>query len=99
MTLRERERRALPAIVLTAAALAGAGPGSAAQAADAPAAHYTLDPAKSTLDYQFEQAGAQNKGKFVRFTVTLDLSPDNLAATKLDVVVDMASTDTGDKER
>ncbi len=70
-----------------------------AAAADAPAARFTLDPAKSTLEYQFVQAGAQNKGKFKRFAVTLDFSPDNPATGKLDVVVEMASLDTGDKER
>jgi polyisoprenoid-binding protein YceI len=100
MIPRERERRAaLPVAAVTAALIVGAASGSAALAADAPAAHYTLDPAKSSLEYQFVQAGAQNKGKFTRFTVTLDFSPDNLAASKLDVVVDMASSDTGDKER
>ncbi len=62
-------------------------------------AHYTLDTSKSSLEYQFVQAGAQNKGKFARFTVTLDLSPDNLPAGKLDVIVEMSSLDTGDKER
>jgi polyisoprenoid-binding protein YceI len=72
---------------------------TSALAADAAVSHYTLDPAKSTLDYQFVQAGAQNKGKFTKFPVTLDFSPDNLAASKLDVVVQMASLDTGDKER
>ena len=71
-----------------------------ARAADAAAgSHYALDPAKSTLDFQFVQAGAQNKGKFTRFPVTLDFSPENLAASKLDVTVDTSSLDTGDKER
>jgi polyisoprenoid-binding protein YceI len=68
-------------------------------AADAPVTHYTLDPAKSTLEFQFEQAGAQNKGKFTKFQTTLDFSPDNPQAGKLDVVVDVNSLDTGDKER
>src|ERR1700759_5428807 len=87
---------ALAATVMTTL-LAGGSAGSA-WAADA-AAHYVSDPAKSTLDYQFVQAGAQNKGKFTKFPVTLDFSPDNPAASKLDVVVQMASLDTGDKER
>jgi polyisoprenoid-binding protein YceI len=65
-----------------------------AAAADA---HYTLDAAKSTLEYQFTQAGALNKGKFTKYTVTLDVAGDT--PSKLDVVVDMASLDTGDKER
>src|ERR1700742_3941364 len=60
-------------------------------------AHYTLDPAKSTLEYQFTQAGALNKGKFTKYTVTLDVAAD--VPSKLDVVVEMASLDTGDKER
>jgi polyisoprenoid-binding protein YceI len=68
-------------------------------AADAPVTHYTLDPAKSTLEFQFEQAGAQNKGKFTKFQTTLDFSPDNPQAGKLDVVVDVNSLDSGDKER
>lgn len=60
-------------------------------------AHYTLDAAKSSLEYQFTQAGALNKGKFTKYTVTLDVTGDT--PSKLDVVVDMTSLDTGDKER
>lgn len=62
-------------------------------------ARYTLDPAKSTLEFQFVQAGAQNTGKFGKYTVTLDFSASDLTASKLDVVVDMASLNTSDKER
>jgi polyisoprenoid-binding protein YceI len=99
MTVRRREGRTAPlATVLTAVIFAGATAGAAC-AADASPTHYTLDPAKSTLEYQFVQAGAQNKGKFTRYAVTLDFSPDNLAASKLDVAIEMASSDTGDKER
>lgn len=69
-------------------------------AADAPAVtHYVLDPAKSTLEFSFLQAGAQNKGQFKRFTVVLDFAADNLAASHLDVTIDMNSLDTGDQER
>jgi polyisoprenoid-binding protein YceI len=71
----------------------------AASADPASVVHYTLDPAKSTLEFQFVQAGAQNKGRFGKFPVTLDFSPDSLTASKLDVVVDMTSLDSGDKER
>jgi polyisoprenoid-binding protein YceI len=71
-----------------------------AHAADAaPITRYTLDQTKSTLEYQFVQAGAQNKGKFTRYSVTLDFSSDNLATSKLDVVVETTSLDTGDKDR
>ncbi|HEY4210105.1 MAG TPA: YceI family protein [Steroidobacteraceae bacterium] len=63
------------------------------------AAHFTQDLTKSSLEYSFMQAGAKNKGAFRKYTVTLDFAADNLGASKLDVVIDMASLDTGDKER
>jgi polyisoprenoid-binding protein YceI len=67
--------------------------------AAAAAPHYTLDAAKSTLEFTFTQAGAQNKGRFTRFPVTFDFSPDDLAVSHLEVQVDTASVDTGDKDR
>src|SRR5882724_3486184 len=95
-------RTALVAAAVTSILVAAGGTkmASMARAADAaPVAHYTLDQAKSTLEFQFVQAGAQNKGKISRFPVTLDFSPDNPASSKLDVVVETGSLDTGDKER
>jgi len=86
----------LTAIVLAAAA----APCLAAGAASAPAVtHYVLDAPKSSLEFTFQQAGAQNKGKFTRFAVSFDFSPDNLAASRLDVTVEIGSLDTGDQER
>lgn len=86
--------------------LAAAAAGIAAWAwlgasAAGPAAvpHYVLDPAKSSLEFAFDQAGAQNKGKFTRFAVSFDFSPENLAAGRLEVTVEMGSADTGDQER
>ena len=61
--------------------------------------HYVLDPAKSSLEFGFDQAGAQNKGKFTRFAVSFDFSPENPAAGRLEVTVEMSSADTGDQER
>ena len=68
--------------------------------AQAPAAvtHYSIDPAKSSLEFSFVQAGAQNKGKFTKFPVTLDTSADG-TPSRLDVTVEMGTMDTGDKER
>jgi polyisoprenoid-binding protein YceI len=97
MTSWSKGRRAVLAATILTSLLSAVTP--RARAADSAVTHYTLDPAKSTLDYQFVQADAQNKGKFSRFTATLDFSPDNLAASKLDVIVQIASVDTGDKER
>jgi polyisoprenoid-binding protein YceI len=85
---------------LATALIAAAALSSFAARADAPAAaHYVLDAAKSTLQFSFVQAGAQNSGRFTRFPVSFDFSPDNLAASRLDVTVEMGSLDTGDKER
>ena len=70
-------------------------------AAAAPAAtpHYALDPAKSSLEFTFMQAGAANKGRFTRLQVAFDFSAENLAASRLDVTIEMSSVDTGDQER
>jgi polyisoprenoid-binding protein YceI len=87
--------RAVSAAALTLAWLAGA-----ARAADAPVVtHYVLDPAKSSLEYTFTQAGAQNKGRFTRFPVTFDFAAESLAASRLDVTIEINSLDTGDQER
>jgi polyisoprenoid-binding protein YceI len=69
--------------------------------ADSPAGvtHYAIDPAKSSLEFSFVQAGAQNKGKFAKFPVTLDGSADAAALSRLDVTVEMGTMDTGDKDR
>jgi polyisoprenoid-binding protein YceI len=83
-----------------AAVLATAWLAASARAADAPAVtHYVLDPAKSSLEFTFVQAGAQNKGHFARFQVSFDFAAENLAAGRLDVTVDVKSLDTGDQER
>jgi polyisoprenoid-binding protein YceI len=68
--------------------------------ADAPAgaARYSSDPAKSSLDFTFAQAGAQNKGKLSKFPVTLDAAA-GATPTRLEVTVDMTTFDSGDKER
>jgi polyisoprenoid-binding protein YceI len=88
-------RAAWPALLLLLAVLAPSARGGDPAAAT----HYVLDAAKSTLQFNFTQAGARNEGGFRHFTVTMDFAPDNLAASHLDVTVEMASVDTGDKER
>jgi polyisoprenoid-binding protein YceI len=98
-------RLTTPAMLLsTWAALAALAVLAAlAWGADTPAAaaplHYGLDAAKSTLQFDFTQAGAHNRGAFRRFTVAMDFSPDNLAASRLQVSVEVNSLDTGDQER
>jgi len=86
--------------VLAATVLAGGAPGYA-HAADAPAltSHFTLDPAKSSLEFTFLQAGAKNTGRFPRFGVSLDCAGANPEGGRLEVTVEVAALDTGDKDR
>ncbi len=86
--------------LLTALALLTLTCTPAARAAEAPAApQYVLDPAKSSLEFSFTQAGASNKGKFTRFPVSFTFSPEAPTTGRLAVTIEMASLDTGDKER
>ena len=80
------------------AAILCAGAVSAAAAA-APPVHYTLDAPRSLLRFSFVQAGANNTGHFSKFAADVTFAADNPAASKIDVVVDVTSLDTGDKER
>ena len=80
-------------IALIASAGFWAAPASAATV------HYSLDPAASSLEFTFTQAGAKNKGRFGKFDVSFDFSADNPETSRLEVVVDVASLDTGDRER
>ncbi len=65
----------------------------------AAASHYTLDPAKSALEFSFVQAGAANKARFKNFAVSFDFAADDLASSHLDVTVEMSSADSADKDR
>src|SRR5450631_645860 len=70
-----------------------------ASAASAAPALYSVDAAKSALEFEFVQAGAQNKGRFPKLAVNFNFDADNLTAARLDVTIDLAALDTGDKER
>lgn len=72
--------------------------GSALAAGAAPV-KYTLDPASSLLRFTFEQAGANNTGRFGKYTADVTFAADNLAASKINVSIDVGSLDSGDKER
>jgi polyisoprenoid-binding protein YceI len=96
----------LTAIKPTAAApaiSAAPAPGAASAAAPASAApalpRYTQNAAKSSLKFTFEQAGAAASGSFRKFTTVLLYDEKNLAASSLDVRVEIASLDTQEQER
>jgi polyisoprenoid-binding protein YceI len=65
----------------------------------AAAGSVTADPATSRLEFTGVQAGAEFKGVFHKFTASVDFSPDALAAAKFDVMIDLSSEDTMDKDR
>ena len=67
--------------------------------AAAPSTGFTADPATSRLEFTGLQAGAEFKGSFRKFTAAVEFSPDALATAHFDVVVDMASEDSGDTDR
>jgi polyisoprenoid-binding protein YceI len=95
---------ALAAALLAGGALDCARGGAPAAPATAPAAapagaHYALDPAKSSLQFTFVQAGAKNTGHFPRFAVSLDCPGADPAGGRLEVTVNVAALDTGDKDR
>lgn len=70
-----------------------------ASAAGTPPVQYTLDASRSLIRFSFEQAGATNTGRFGKFNTNFLFAADNLAASKLEVTIDVGSLDTGDGER
>jgi len=67
--------------------------------AGAAQALYSVDAAKSTLEFGFVQAGAHNTGRFPKLAVNFNFDTDNPAAARLEVTVEVAALDTGDQER
>jgi len=72
---------------------------NAVAATPAPVVNYTLDPARSSLKFLFNQAGADSQGRFRKFNVALRFGETSLHSSTLEVTVDVASLDTGDAER
>lgn len=73
---------------------------TAALAADAQApAHYVADPARSRLEFTGVQAGAPFKAVFHKWSASIDFSPEALASSHFDVLIDLASVDSEDKDR
>jgi polyisoprenoid-binding protein YceI len=82
-----------------AAALCAAGIAAMVPRGAGAAGSFAADPATSKLEFTGVQAGAEFKGVFHKFTASIDFSPDALAAAKFDVVIDLGSEDTMDKDR
>ena len=65
----------------------------------AAAADYTVQPASSTLGFSNTFQGESFDGRFDRWTAAISYDPANLATSKFDVEVDLASAKTGDSDR
>jgi len=68
-------------------------------AAEGPAAGYAVDPQQSRLEFTGVQAGAEFKGSFHKFTGAVDFAPQALAGAHIDVLIDLQSVDSMDKDR
>jgi len=62
-------------------------------------AQWSVQPRESKLTFVGTQAGAQFEGAFERFTADIRFDPQDLAGSRFDVKIDMASVDTRDSER
>ncbi|EIL93198.1 YceI family protein [Rhodanobacter spathiphylli] len=65
----------------------------------AAATDYTVQPASSTLGFSNTFQGESFDGKFGRWTAAISYDAANLASSKFDVEVDLASVKTGDGDR
>ncbi len=84
--------------MIMCAALAATGLACAPLYAAEPAA-LVADPAARRLEFTGIQEGAPFKGTFHHFTATAVFSPDALADAHIDVFIQMASEESGDKDR
>jgi len=103
-------RMLIAASVLCAACSAGEKPAATQPAAPAAAAaatsasasgatHYRQPATGGNLSFSFMQADAVNKGTFEKFLTDLVYDEKNLAASKLEVTVQIGSLATQDKDR
>jgi polyisoprenoid-binding protein YceI len=63
------------------------------------AGDWVLDKAASTLNFRGTQTGREFTGSFSKFDAVIVFDPDDLGAAKIEVVVDTASAETGDRQR
>jgi polyisoprenoid-binding protein YceI len=63
------------------------------------ATQWTLQPQASKLTFVGIQAGAEFEGAFERFSADIAFDPQDLAGSRFDVKIDMASVNSRDSER
>lgn len=73
--------------------------GVAAAIAQTATPRFSGDPTRSSLEFEFVQAGAATRGVFAKFSTELRFDANNLAASGLAVTVQIDSLDTKDRDR
>lgn len=63
------------------------------------ATQWVMQPKQSQLTFTATQAGAQFEGKFERFEADIRFDPNDIASSRFEVKVDLASVNTRDSER
>jgi polyisoprenoid-binding protein YceI len=63
------------------------------------ATQWTVQPKESKLTFVGTQAGAEFSGAFEKFTADIKFDPQDLAGSRFDVKIDMASVNSRDSER
>jgi polyisoprenoid-binding protein YceI len=63
------------------------------------ASQWSMQPKDSKLTFIGEQAGARFEGAFDKFTADIRFDPQDLASSRFDVKIEMASVNTQDGER
>ncbi len=61
--------------------------------------HWSMQPNKSKLSFVGNQAGADFEGVFERFSADIRFDPQDLATSRFDVTIDLASVNSRDSER
>jgi polyisoprenoid-binding protein YceI len=87
MTTIFRSRAALTALLSLAFGIAVA------------ANQWSMQPARSTLTFVATQAGAKFESSLEKFAADIRFDPRDLAGSRFDVTIDMASVDSKDSER
>lgn len=65
-----------------------------------PASHsWSVDYGKSALSFTATQTGTAFTGRFRKFEAAIVFDPDDLSSATIDVSIDMASAETGDRQR
>ena len=63
------------------------------------ATQWSMQPRESKLTFVGTQAGAEFEGAFERFTADIRFDPQDLAGSRFDVKIDLASVNSRDSER